>query len=61
MLKYERRLGISADTIDAVKIARLSQRLRCLPSQIRDERADDIEVLLKIEAIDQEKSQEANS
>lgn len=58
MLKLGRRLGISADTVRAVNTARIAKQLRCLPSQLRDERAEDIEVFMKIEAIEAELERE---
>lgn len=61
MLKYGRRLGISADTIQAIKVARIAKQLRCLPSQLRDEREEDIAVFMKIEEIEAEQERERNN
>lgn len=61
MLKYGRRIGISAETVGAVRIARIARQLRCLPSQVRSERAEDIEVFMKIEEIEAEQEREKNN
>ena len=55
MLRHGRRLGISADTLEAVKIARLSRQLNVLPSQVRAERADDIEIFELVSHLDDER------
>lgn len=61
MLRFGRRLGISADTIETVKIARIAKSLHCLPSQVRAERADDIETFMQIEEIEKEKATQENN
>lgn len=61
MLKLGRRLGISADTVEAIKISRIAKQLHCLPSQVRAERIDDIETFMKIEEIEAEQEREKNN
>lgn len=60
MLRLNRRLGISNETIEAVKVARIAKALNCLPSQVRAERADDIEVFMKVEQLDRENEAKHN-
>lgn len=61
MLKLGRRLGISSETVEAVNVSRIAKKLHCLPSQVRAERADDIEVFIKIEAIEAELEKQNNN
>jgi hypothetical protein len=61
MLRFKRRLGISAETIFCVKVARIAKKMRCMPSQILDEKADEIEAFMMIDEIERENAEKENN
>lgn len=56
MIRLGRRTGISVDTIETVKVARIAKTFRCLPSEVGEQRADYIEAFMLIEEIEAEQA-----